>query len=76
MTCGRRSWTYEELSNKVKEYAWRRKLDTNAKKSMQQGGDPMNVGSVAGWDYDSDFDQDGVHAIGLKSKGEGKGGKG
>ncbi len=32
--------TYEDLSNKVKDYARRRKLDTNAKERMQQGGTP------------------------------------
>ncbi len=34
----------EELLNKVKDYARRRKLDTHAKERMQQGGDPT------GWD--------------------------
>ncbi len=29
--------TYEELLNKVKDYARRRKLETNAKERLQQG---------------------------------------
>ncbi len=45
---------YAELLNKVKGYARRRKLDTNAKERMQHGGDPMDVGTVTGWDCDYD----------------------
>ncbi len=62
--------TYEELLNKVKDYARRRKLDTNSKERTQQGGDPADVGAVAGWEYDCD--QDGVYAIGFKGKGRTK----
>ncbi len=36
----------------------------------------MDVGAVAGWDYDYDFDQGGVCAIGFKGNGKGKGAKG
>ena len=69
--------TYQELLNKVKDYAWRRKLDNLAKEKNQQGGDLMDVGAVGGWDRESyDYKQDGVYAIGLKGKGKGKGGKG
>ena len=70
--------TYEELLKKVKDYARRRKLDTNAKERMQHGGDPMDVGAVGGWDYENyDYDQDGVHASGFKGKGKGgEGGNG
>ncbi len=32
--------TYEDLLNKVKDHARRRKFDTTAKRRMQQGGDP------------------------------------
>jgi hypothetical protein len=35
--------TYEGLSNKVKDYARRRKLDSTAKEKVQHGGDPMDV---------------------------------
>ncbi len=35
--------TYEEVLNKVKDYARRRKLDTNAKERMHQGGDRTDV---------------------------------
>ncbi len=35
--------TYEELLNKVKDYAGRHKLDTNAKGRMQQGGDSWRM---------------------------------
>ncbi len=45
--------TYEELLSKVKDYARRRKLNTNPKEGMQQGGEPMDVGAVAGWDCDT-----------------------
>ncbi len=63
--------TYDELFNKVKDYARRRKMDTNAKERMQQGGDPMDLGAVGGWDYENyDYDQDGVYAIGFKGKGK------
>ena len=68
--------TDEKLLSKVKDYARRSKLDTNAKEWMQQVGDPMDVGAVAGWDYDYDYDQDGVYAFGFKEESEGKGGKG
>jgi hypothetical protein len=69
--------TYEDLLNKVKDYARRRKLNSSAKEKIQQGGDPMDVGAVGGWDYeDYDYDQDVVYAIGFKGKGKGsKGGK-
>ncbi len=40
--------SYEELLNKVKDYARRRKLDTSVKEKIQQGGDPMDVGAVGG----------------------------
>ena len=38
--------SYEELLNKAKDYARKRKLDSTAQKNTQQGGDPMDVGSV------------------------------
>ncbi len=38
--------SYEELLNKVKDYARRRKLDNTAQKNMQHGGDPREVGQV------------------------------
>ena len=37
--------TYEELLNKVKDYARRRKLDSSAKEKIEQRGDPMDVGA-------------------------------
>ncbi len=44
--------SYEELMNKVKDYARRRKLDTAAQETMRCGGDPMDVGAACGhWDY-------------------------
>ena len=67
--------TYEELLNKVQDYARRRKLDTTAKEWTQQGRDSMDVGAVGGWSWE-DYYQDGVYAIGFKGKGKGKGGKG
>ncbi len=50
-------------------------MDATANKSMQQGGDPMDMGAVGGWIWE-DYDQDGVYAIGFKGKGKGKGGNG
>ncbi len=41
--------TCEDLLNKVKDCARRRKLDTTAKERMQQLGDPMDAGAVGGW---------------------------
>jgi hypothetical protein len=38
--------SYEELLNEVKDYAWKRKLDTTAQKNMLHGGDPMDVGAA------------------------------
>ncbi len=67
--------TYEELLNRVKDYARRCKLDSPAKEKMQRGGDPMDVGAVGGWSWE-DYDQDGVCAIGLQGNGKGKGGTG
>ncbi len=43
--------TYEELLNKVAEYARRRKLDTSSKERMQQGEDHTGVGAVGGWSW-------------------------
>ena len=69
--------SYEELLNKVKDYARRRRLDASAKERMQQGGDPMDVGAVGGYGWEEQyFDQDGVYAIGFKGKGKGNGAKG
>ncbi len=59
---------YEELLNKFKSYAGRRKLDITVKERMQQGGDPMDVGTVGGWSWE-DYDQEGIYA-GLKGKGK------
>ena len=42
--------THEELLQKVMDNARRRKLDSSAKEKKQQGGDPMDVGVVRGWD--------------------------
>ncbi len=67
--------TYEELFNKVKDYARRRTLDATAKEKMQQGGDPMDVVAVGGWSWE-DYDPDGVYAIGFKGKGKGVSGGG
>ncbi len=67
--------TYEELLNKVKDHARRRKLDTTAKERMQQGGGPMDLRDVGGWRW-ADYSQDGVHAVGFKGKGKRKRGKG
>ena len=51
--------TCEELLNRVKDYARRRKLDSSDKEKMQHGGDPMDVGVVEGWSWE-DYDQDAV----------------
>ena len=60
------SESYEDLLNKVKDYARRKKLDTSVQKSVMAGHDPMDIGDV---DYGY-----GVYAVGKgKSKGKGKG---
>ncbi len=59
--------TYEELMNKATDYARRRKFDTTAKKTMQQGGDPMHGGAIGGLSWE-DYDQDGVYAKGFKGE--------
>ncbi len=66
---------YEELLNKVKDYVRRRKLDAKAKERTQQEGDSTDVETVGGWSWE-DYDQEGVCAIGFKSKSKGKEGKG
>ncbi len=54
----------QELLNTVKDYVRRRKLGSSAKVKTQQGRDPIEVGAVGGWDYETyDYDQDGVNAI-------------
>jgi hypothetical protein len=64
--------TYEELLSKVKDYARRRKLDSSAKEKFQEGGDPMDVGVVGGWDCENyDYDQYGVYASVSTRKGTG-----
>ncbi len=40
--------SYEELSNKVKDYARKRELDSPAHMNMQHGSDPMDVGTLRG----------------------------
>ncbi len=55
--------TYENLLNKVKDYARKRSLDTTARDRTQQGGDLVDVGAVGGWSWE-EYDQDGVYAIG------------
>ncbi len=37
---------YEELVNKVQDYARRRKLDNTVQRNMQRGSDPTDVGAV------------------------------
>ncbi len=56
--------TYEKLLNKVRDCVRKRKLDTNAKERMQQGGGHMDVGVVGICDYENyDYDQDGAYAV-------------
>ncbi len=38
--------SYEELLNKVKDYARRRKRDNTAQRNTQHGDDPMDVGAI------------------------------
>ena len=54
--------SYEELLNKVKDYARRKKLDTSVQKSMTAGHDPLDIG-------EADFY--GMYAVG-KGKGKSK----
>ncbi len=72
--------SHEELLNKVKDYARRRKLDTTAQNNTQDGGDPMDVGAVRE-NWDCNWDEEEIDAVGYygyrrkgKSKGKGKGG--
>ncbi len=45
--------SYEELLNKVKDYARRRKLDNTAQKNTQHGSDTTDVGAVHhDWDWE------------------------
>ncbi len=51
----------EELQNKDKDYARRRKLDSSAKQKAHHGGDPMDVGVVGGYGWQEQYyDQDDV----------------
>ncbi len=54
----------------------RRKLDNIVQKKMQQGRDPMDVGTVGRWskcgDASGEYHEDGVYAVGFKGKGKGK----
>ncbi len=61
--------SYEELLNKVKDNARRRKLDSTVKEKVQQGRDPMDVGTVGGYSWEEPcYDQDGVYAIGFRAR--------
>ncbi len=44
--------SYEELLNKVKGYARQRNGDNTAQKNMQNGSDPVDVGSANGDRYE------------------------
>ncbi len=70
--------SYEELLNKVKDYARKRKLDSTAQKNMQHGADPMDVGAAQGdWSeyHCGECGEEDIGAVGYygyKGKGKGK----
>ncbi len=70
--------SFEELLNKAKDYARKRKLDNTAQKNAQHGGDPVDVGVAQGdWSehYNGASGKDDTGAVGYygyKGKGKGK----
>ena len=69
--------SYTALLNKLKDFARRKKLGSNVQRNMQQGSDPVDVGTVGeNWDNGPVYygEDAGIDAV---AKGEGKkGGKG